>query len=468
MGAGTPPCPAGSICSGQSRTFVGKKTAEFLGNTQIIEPGEGIFHSSATKLNSDGTATTDVYIISDGKWQKAATSKDGGKTYSFLKDDKGEDVAGAGFQNELKDPQGEVHKNVDANINKAAEKAGVPEKQQEKLVDGNENRAERAAAEESNGSGDANSPKKEDQSSKIKLDSKERTNYKQQLKYPIDLNETNQDFLKIMMVKYEPRGLDFQDGGLGIAPRGNLDSMQGDPQSGGREILSNIFLPIPGGIQDSNRVSWGDDKVDPQKVALAGLTNAAISGTPIGDTLNQITKGVSKNEEGAKTALSSKFTESITGVDALARTQGAVLNNNIELLFKGAALRQFTFTYSFSPRSKGEGTQVRQIIRTLKQGMSAKKANNFLFVKSPHTFFLGYYKGGTNIEGTAQAPRLHPYLNKFKECALVDLSVQYAPAGNYATFVDGSPTQYKVTMAFSELEPVFDDDYGDDDKTIGF
>ena len=465
MGAGTPPCPAGSICSGQSRTFVGKKTAEFLGNTQIIEPGEGIFHSSATKLNSDGTATTDVYIISDGKWQKAATSKDGGKTYSFLKDDKGEDVAGAGFQNELKDPQGEVHKNVDANINKAAEKAGVPEKQQEKLVDGNENRAERAAAEES---GDANSPQTEDQSSKIELKAKERTNYKQQLKYPIDLNETNQDFLKIMMVKYEPRGLDFQDGGLGIAPRGNLDSMQGDPQSGGREILSNIFLPIPGGIQDSNRVSWGDDKVDPQKVALAGLTNAAISGTPIGDTLNQITKGISKNEEGAKTALSSKFTESITGVDALSRTQGAVLNNNIELLFKGASLRQFTFTYSFSPRSKGEGTQVRQIIRTLKQGMSAKKANNFLFVKSPHTFFLGYYKGGTNIEGTAQAPRLHPYLNKFKECALVDLSVQYAPAGNYATFVDGSPTQYKVTMAFSELEPVFDDDYGDDDKTIGF
>jgi hypothetical protein len=46
--------------------------------------------------------------------------------------------------------------------------------------------------------------------------------------------------------------------------------------------------------------------------------------------------------------------------------------------------------------------------------------------------------------------------------------VQYSPAGNYATFVDGSPTQYKVTMSFSELEPVFDDDYGDDDKTIGF
>ena len=92
--------------------------------------------------------------------------------------------------------------------------------------------------------------------------------------------------------------------------------------------------------------------------------------------------------------------------------------------------------------------------------MSAKKANNFLFIKSPHTFFLGYYKGGSQ--------RLHPYLNKFKECALTDLSVQYAPAGNYATFVDGSPTQLQVQMSFSELEPVFDDDYGNDNESIGF
>lgn len=462
FGAGDPPCPAGSICSGQARTFVGAKKVKVLRNVagqqgtqeqvEQLEGGTGVYHASATKLNADGSATTDVYIIKDGKWQKAATTNDGGKTYTY-----DNDVAGEGLRNELSDPQGGIHKNIDANINKAAQKASVPEEQQNSLVDGNENRAERAAAEESDGTGDQQSP---DAASKIKLDAKERTSYEQRLVYPIDLNTTNQDFLKIMMVKYEPRGLDFQSGGLGIAPRGNLESIQGDAQAGGREILSNIYLPIPGGIQDSNRVSWGDDKIDPQKVAAAALVGDVLSGTPIKGTLEQITKGIGNNKEGAQAAVAGALTQSITGVDALARTQGAVLNNNIELLFKGAALRQFTFTYSFTPRSKTEGTQVRQIIRTMKQGMSAKKANNFLFVKSPHTFFLGYYKGGTQ--------KLHPYLNKFKECALVDLSVQYAPAGNYATFVDGSPTQYKITMSFSELEPVFDDDYGDGYENVGF
>ena len=90
--------------------------------------------------------------------------------------------------------------------------------------------------------------------------------------------------------------------------------------------------------------------------------------------------------------------------------------------------------------------------------MSAKKAADFLFIKSPHTFFLGYYKGA----------ELQPYMNRFKECALTNLSVQYAPDGPFATFTDGSMTSYGVSMTFQELEPVFDNDYGDDYDNIGF
>ena len=105
FGAGDPPCPAGSICSKQARTFVGRKTAPgAMGSTNVTDPGTGIYHSSATKLNSDGSSTTDVYIIKDNEWQKAATTTDGGKTYTF--DD---DVAGAGFKNELSDPEGGIH-----------------------------------------------------------------------------------------------------------------------------------------------------------------------------------------------------------------------------------------------------------------------------------------------------------------------------------------------------------------------
>ena len=90
--------------------------------------------------------------------------------------------------------------------------------------------------------------------------------------------------------------------------------------------------------------------------------------------------------------------------------------------------------------------------------MSAKKAADFLFVKSPHTFFLGYYKGA----------ELQPFMNRFKECALTSMSVQYAPDGPFATFTDGSMTSYGMSLTFQELEPVFDNDYGEDYKNIGF
>ena len=37
--------------------------------TQAVNTGTDIYHSSASKINPDGSVTTDVYIIKDGSWQ---------------------------------------------------------------------------------------------------------------------------------------------------------------------------------------------------------------------------------------------------------------------------------------------------------------------------------------------------------------------------------------------------------------
>jgi len=277
------------------------------------------------------------------------------------------------------------------------------------------------------------------------------------MRYPIDLVDSFQDYLKIQMVKYKPRGLANADGSLALPSRPNTP--------GDREILSTIFLPIPGGISDNNNVDWSKADMGMLSSALGNIAMSAFTG---GDALKKTSEGLAdaaaNNTSGIKIALAKKIVENIAGVDPLKRTLGAVINTNAELLFNGPNLRQFSFTYKFSPRSDGEAKEVRNIIRTLKQGMSAKKANNFLFIKSPHTFFLSYQHKNQD----------HPFLNKFKECALTALSVNYTPDGNYATYYDGSMISYQVTMSFQELEPVFDSDYeggavGDQNETsIGF
>ena len=282
-----------------------------------------------------------------------------------------------------------------------------------------------------------------------------RTSYEKTLRYPLSLGETeqDQDYLKIQMVKYEPRGLNFQQTG-GIPSRPGLSATGESP----RDILSAIFLPIPSGIQDDNRVGWNKDEANPVKIAMADFAKQSITKGMEGAKNSATNIAATLKTGGIPEALSASVVKNLTGINVLGRESGVVINSNIELLFSGPELRSFTFNFKLSPRDNSEAKEIQKIIRTLKQGMSAKKAADFLFVKSPHTFFLGYYKGA----------ELQPYMNRFKECALTSMSVQYAPDGPFATFTDGSMTSYGMSLTFQELEPVFDNDYGEDYDNIGF
>jgi len=274
-----------------------------------------------------------------------------------------------------------------------------------------------------------------------------RTNYEQKLVYPLDIAETSQDYLKIQMVEYSPRPV---QGGI-IQPRDNA--------VGQRTILSTIILPIPGGIGDQNTADWSKKDMDVIDQQVANFADLSIreGGAGAAKSVEQTGQAIKNDPGGVQNLIANKIVKELTRVDVLQR-KGAVINQNTELLFNGPGLRSFNFTFKFSPRSKAEGTRVLKIIRTLKQGMSPKTSNEFLYVRAPYTFFLSYNYRTEN----------HPYLNKFKECALTSLSVNYTPDGNYATYHDGSMVSYQVTMAFQELEPVFDSDYGNDYANIGY
>ena len=87
--------------------------------------------------------------------------------------------------------------------------------------------------------------------------------------------------------------------------------------------------------------------------------------------------------------------------------------------------------------------------------MSPIRSKSRLFLRSPHTFRLAYkHRAATKDKG-----KDHPFLNKFKECALNGFGVNYTPSGQYSTYEDGVMTSYQVTMGFQELEPVYNDDY---------
>ena len=100
-----------------------------------------------------------------------------------------------------------------------------------------------------------------------------------------------------------------------------------------------------------------------------------------------------------------------------------------------------------------------QILTTFKKAAAAKRdsgSNGFL--KTPDVFRITYKRGIDNQK----------YLNKFKVCALTQVGVNYTGSGIHATYEDGTPVHYKLDLAFTELEPIYAEDYGDNYDEAGF
>mgnify|MGYP001383609899 CR=1 FL=1 len=281
---------------------------------------------------------------------------------------------------------------------------------------------------------------------------KPRDDFKQDgsLVYPVALRQSSQDFLKIDMLEYAPK------------TRSTGDNIGGwSERNPNRKSIGTVVLPIPGGIQSSDTVGWGADKMDPAATAMANIALTTIN-KGVGAGFDQFanTAQAAVGNKDTRKALSNAIAgaASGTGSQLLSRTEGAIVNPNMELLFKDPGMRQFSFSYKLAPRSAAEAKTVISIIRFFKQGMAVKKGSGNLFLKAPNTFRLSYKHKGQD----------HKFLNKFKECAMNSFTANYTPEGNYATFDDGVMTSYDITLAFSELEPIFNNDYGDNFDEIGF
>lgn len=285
-----------------------------------------------------------------------------------------------------------------------------------------------------------------------------RGSYYENLRYPIDAKfMKDQDCVKFSMYRYQAKKSSI--GGEDLA------SFSGSVKGKG---MGSVLLPIQPTISDSNLVQWGESSLNAVEAlgaaaALAGITKG---GKGLSESLTNLQTGLNNPETNSnvKSALAAFFAGESAGANQsfFTRTTGAILNNNLELLFQGPTLRNFTFSFSLSAREPKEAEAIKKIIRFFKQGMSVKRSTTALFLKSPNIFDIEYYYKGSE----------HPYINKIKTCALQNFSVNYTPDGNYATFEDGAMTQYNLTLTFGEIEPLFDDDYtkldGDSDQFIGY
>jgi hypothetical protein len=298
--------------------------------------------------------------------------------------------------------------------------------------------------------------------------------------YPTGLGSNGQDFIKFTAYEYTPAGFVTVASSSGTTSATNPGSVSTvGTASAGRQIQNgSVILPIQSGISDSNMVSWGQDEmnaIDAAKAATA-LRNISVGGNE--DSFGAaITSAISGVAEDALTAsrIAGNYRKEIAVYFAgkaanvnnlLARAEGKVVNPNMELLFQGPSLRPFTFQFKLSPRDSREAMTVKNIIRFFKKNMAAKRGGiaDKLFLEAPNIFRIEYVNGSTLKE--------HVSLPIIKVCALQTCNVDYTPDGQYMTFNDeaASMTSYGLSLQFTELEPVYQDEYTnyDVDGVIGF
>ena len=212
---------------------------------------------------------------------------------------------------------------------------------------------------------------------------------KQVLRYPLKMFTAGTDYLQIDMMTYAP---------VGVKKTSSTDRAiyvrnpnEGFRRNTNKEPLGTILLPIPGGIQDRNSVNYTDDSMNSlvgagtgaietlMRDAGSGFSEFFTSGE-IGDaggTIKRIIKDAIKDSGVSGENLVQMITKSLTGralsifggnvtlQGLLARSEGQVFNPNMELLFSGPSLRNFSFAFKMTPRSADEGEEIKQIIRFL-------------------------------------------------------------------------------------------------------
>ena len=321
-------------------------------------------------------------------------------------------------------------------------------------------------------------------------------------KYPIDIKwEEGQDYIFFEQLEYLPPQNTARPQQMGNDENPGLSLDIGTTlEKGvarGRNVSDDKYkrhgsckLPIPNKLGVSNGVNWGEARANAVELSAFNSADTSIQNTikegnllqllkdaknQAGNALNVLKEDLggrserSGNNINAGDILSATLARSVLGtiginVDIdqfITRQTGAAINPNLELLFGGPQLRTFSFNFTFAPNSSKEAKEVRKIQRWFRQGMlpSRKRASqssgSSLFLASPNVFRIAYKNKNRRIKG----------LNIIKICALTSCQIDFTPDGTYQSYddVDGVSMPVRSTMgvSFTELTPVFKDDYSD-------
>ncbi len=309
------------------------------------------------------------------------------------------------------------------------------------------------------------------------------------LKYPQDISD-DQDHVQFSVYEYNPESRSLSTLGQDIVIAG-VGGNREDKKYKRVDSTPFVVLPITK-ISDTNSVDWLDDRLSEiQRVFANASLDLARSGNPFDpNNLGSIDGFKDLFQEGSPATTAIKVAlagQAVQVNNLLTRSTGAILNNNIELLFNGPQLRQFSFAFDLFAKDNKDATAIKDIIYFFKSNMAVRDnigelgqlgSSEFsagVFLNSPYVFKIRYMRGKISNRNTPIEAKEHQSIGRIKTCALQTCTVDYTPMGSYMTFNDTEATMvmYRITLQFKELTPIYASDYGKQEgetsiHTIGY
>jgi len=226
-----------------------------------------------------------------------------------------------------------------------------------------------------------------------------------------------------------------------------------------KRIVDSISLYLPPMVTDNYSVTYSSTET-----GLLGFL--AASGFKIGEAWNDndydrlarlglgAFTGVA--EELFKRVLASgleMLTSAEGGYEMWNKGKGRAANPYLEVMFQAPNLREFTYSFTFMPRSADEQEEVRGIIKTFRFHMAPEirgEANRFMTLPSEFDIHYMYMdEQGISKQNT--------FYNKIATCVLKDCKVNYTPDSKVASHSDGSSVKIQLDLSFQEVEMITKD-----------
>lgn len=211
-------------------------------------------------------------------------------------------------------------------------------------------------------------------------------------------------------------------------------------------LIDDIALYVPQSFIAAYAANW--DEVD---TGVAGAYLGA-GNKSLGD-LSSTGEFAARGVVATAAALPQALGASMDLGAVLEASSKKVNNPYKEQLFKSMGFRQFSFSYTFSPRNPSEQMQVEQLIRKFRLHMHPAKAPGDLFLIYPAEFSLVFE---TLVDGRMVK---NEHLPAISSCALKNCKVVYGADGSFNTFKEsgGAATEITMELQFLELEALTKD-----------